>query len=78
MEAEGREVVCACHRSRMQAQAAQWWVLASPDNPDRFLDYTFGPAGHSCRTARESLDTAVKLLCAHHSAEYRYLVIARL
>ena len=78
MEAESREVVCAKHRSQVQEQAAQWWVLASPDSPGRFLDYSFSPPGHSCRTAGESLDTAVKLLLKPGKAGCEYLVIAKL
>ncbi|GAB3537231.1 hypothetical protein GCM10027443_29790 [Pontibacter brevis] len=78
MEAEGREVVCACHRSLVQEQAAQWWVLRSLDSPGRFLDHTFTPPGHSCLTARESLNSAIALLYGRHQAKYQYLIIVKL
>ena len=77
MEAEGREVVCARHRSRVREEAARRWVPRPLDRPDGFLDYTFSHAGGSCPTARESLDTAVELLYQRRQAEYPYIVIVR-
>lgn len=77
MEAEGREVVCAHHRSRVREEAARRWVLRPLDRPDGFLDYTFNHARGSCPTARESLDTAVELLYQQRQAEYPYIVVVK-
>jgi hypothetical protein len=78
MEAEGRKVVYAQHRLEVQECDAQWWVLKSLDNPDRFLNYTFSPARRSCLMAKESLDTAVELLYGQAEAAFMYLVIVKL
>lgn len=77
VEAEGREVVCALSRTEVKEQAARSWVVSPLDHPDRFLDYTFSHYGGSCRTARESLDTAVELLYQQRQAAYPYIVIVR-
>jgi hypothetical protein len=78
MEAEGMEVVYAQLRSRVREEAAQSWTSGPLDHPDRFLDYTFRSADGPCRTARESLDSAVALLYQQRQAEYPYIVIVRL
>ena len=78
IEAEGREVVYAKHRANVQEQDAQWWVLASLDEPERFLDYTFSSLRHSCRTAGESLDSAIALLYGRRQVKHRCLVIVKL
>jgi len=77
MEAEGREVVCARHRARVREEAARRWVPRPLDHPEGFPDYTFSRAGGFCRTARESLDTAVELLYQQRQAEYPYIVIVK-
>ena len=77
-EAEGREVVCAYHRLEVQEEEAQWWVLRSPDDPARFLDYTFSSPRHSCPTARESLGSAIALLYGRRQEKYQYLVKIKL